>query len=402
MNGQQDFLIDPVNIADELADLPHRGTTTAEERKAADILQGHLERLGATVERQRFRTSKTYISEVWWLLSVLILGLILIPCISWIALGLVALSVVISLLYFDWRITPVSFLPPRGESANVIGRMIQTADPDKTSHTGPPKNRLILMAHYDSAPVSLLYLPSMVKSFRRSLLISLGLMVAAFIMALIETLGYGKPVVAWLRWVFVVYFLGQGIMSTIDYLRFGFTKGAADNATGVAAAMATSERLWRTPIPGWEVTAVLTGAEEAGMVGSRKYLKEHRAELVPDTSFVLNFDNIGSGDLKVITKTGSIINVVYDNPLVSAANETSKADPRFSRISQGVWHTGDFDSIWFMRAGIPSLTLSAQNSDGQIPNLHRPGDTVENVDPALLPMAVEFAEATIRRLARSM
>ncbi len=402
MNSQQDFLIDPIKIVRELVNLPHRGTTTAEERKAADILQGHLERLGATVERQRFRTSKTYISEVWWLLSILVLGLILIPYIPWIALGLVALSVVTSLLYFDWRPTPVSFLPPRGESANVIGRIIQTADPDKTSHTGPSKNKLILMAHYDSAPVSILYLPSMVKNFRRSLLISLGLMVVAFITALIEILGYGQPVVTWLRWAFVVYFPGQGVMSTIDYLRFGFTKGAADNATGAAAAIATAERLWRAPIPGWEVTAVLTGAEEAGLVGSRKYLKEHREELAPDTSFVLNFDNIGSGDLKIITRTGNITNVVYDNQLVRSALETAEADSLFNRIGPGVWHTGDFDSIWFMRAGIPSLTLSAQDNDGQIPNLHRPGDTVENVDASLLPIAVEFAEATIRRLAQSM
>lgn len=240
MNSRQDFLIDPIKIVRELAGLPHRGTTTAEERKAAEILQGHLERLGATVEQQRFRTSKTYISEVWWLLSILVLGLILIPYTSWIALGLVALSVVTSLLYFDWRTTPVSFLPPRGKSANVIGRMNQTADPDKTSHTGPSKNKLILMAHYDSAPVSLLYLPSI------------------------------------------------------------------------------------------------------------------------------------------------------------------EADSLFNRIGPGVWHTGDFDSIWFTRIGIPSLTLSAQDNDGQIPNLHSPGDTVENVDASLLPIAVEFAEATIRRLAQSM
>jgi len=94
--------------------------------------------------------------------------------------------------------------------------------------------------------------------------------------------------------------------------------------------------------------------------------------------------------------------VVYDNQLVRAALKTAEADSLFNRIGPGVWHTGDFDSIWFMRAGIPSLTLCAQDSDGQIPNLHRPEDTVENVDASLLPIAVEFAEATIRRLAQSM
>lgn len=399
MNQQKNYGTDPMNIVRELAGLPHRGTATGEEKKAADLLESQLRGLGAFVERQRFRTSRTYISEVWWLLSALMLGLILIPYLSFVALGLVALTVCVSLFYFDWRPTPVSFLPPRGNSENLTAGMIPPDDSDQMARTAT--KRLILMAHYDSAPVSLLYLPSLVKDFRRSLLISLGLMVAAFITALLETIGLGKPVVTWLRWAFVIYFLGQGIMTTIDYLRFGFTNGAADNATGVATALVTAERLWRNPIDGWDVQLVLTGAEEAGMVGSKKYFKACRKKLVKDKTFVFNFDNIGSGDLKVITRTGTITNVVYDNPLVRTALETARTDARFKDITPGEWHTGDFDSIWFARSGIASLTLSAQDEKGCISNLHRPGDTIENVDPSLPPLAVEFAEATIRRLARS-
>jgi len=384
-----------MTIVRDLTALPHRGATTPQERRAADLLEGHLQRLGATVERQPFTTPKTYVWVTWWLIGALALGLLLIPAASWLALALVAVSGGLALHYFDWRASPVSLLPPQGQSENVIGRV----QPDRRAAQDQPARKLILMGHYDSAPVSMLYLPSMVKRFRKSLLMSLGLMVLAVIVALLAAAGLGQPVVTWLRWLLAIYFLGQGIMASIDYLRFGYTNGAADNATGTAVAIATAERLWREPIPGWDVEVVLTGAEEANLVGARAYYVAHKEELDPLYTYVFNFDNLGAGQPKIIIRTGSITNVNYDNALVDAALATASSDPRFADVTPGVWHTGDFDSLWFTRAGIPSLTLSAQDEHGLILNLHRPTDTIANVDEALPPHAVDFAEATIRRLA---
>ncbi len=382
--------VDPMNIVRELTALPHRGATTDEERRAADILEQRLKQLGATVERQLFRTPKTYISEVWWLVGGLALGLLLVPIWPWPSVQLVAAFAALAIHYFDWQASPISTLPPQATSQNVIARVPAEGKTDK---------KLVLMAHYDSAPVSMLYVPSMVKGFRQSLRVSRRLMILAVVVALLDVMGIGQPLVGLARWLLVVYFLGQGLMSSIDYLRFGFTNGAADNATGVAVAIATAERLWHNPIPGWEVEVVLTGAEEANLKGSRAYYVAHQKQLDPQHAYVLNFDNLGAGQLKVITRTGSFRDVVYDNALVDAALETAADEPQFEGVKPGVWHTGDFDSIWFARAGIPSLTLSAQDEEGNIPNLHRPTDTIENVDEALPRFAVDFAEATIRRLA---
>jgi Iap family predicted aminopeptidase len=94
--------------------------------------------------------------------------------------------------------------------------------------------------------------------------------------------------------------------------------------------------------------------------------------------------------------------VVYDNALVDAALETAASDPKFQHIKPGAWHTADFDSVWFARAGIPSVTISSQDAQGLIPFLHRPDDTIENVDANVVLSAIDFAEATIRRLAASM
>jgi hypothetical protein len=390
MSNQAGSGLDPMRIVRELVALPHRGATTKEDKAAADILERNLKTLGAATERQEFRTPKTYISEVWWLLAGLVGGLLLLPTLSWVAWLLVVVSAALGLHYFDWRASPIASLPPLGRSQNIIGRL---------PGSGQGRAHLILMGHYDSAPVSMLYLPSMVKGFRQSLRTSLGLMVVAVLVALLYVLRLGQPVVGWLRWLLVIYFLAQGLMSSIDYFRFGFTNGAADNATGAAVAVAVAERLWRNPVPGWDVEVVLTGAEEANLKGSLAYLRSQQRQLDPRNTYVLNFDNVGLGQLRVITRTGSLTDVVYDNALVTAALETAASDARFQEIKPGVWHTGDFDSLWFARAGVPSLTLSAQDDQGHIPNLHRPTDTIQNIDQQLPRFAADFAEAVIRRLA---
>jgi len=379
-----------MSIVRDLAALPHRGATTAEERKAADILERHLKALGASVERQSFMTPKTYVSEVWWLIGGLEAGLLLLPVLGWIAFAWVALCVALAWHYFDWRASPVSLLPPRAPAVNVIGRV---------PAQGQPSKKLILMGHYDSAPVSRLYLPSMVKGFRQSLRISMGLMLAAVIVALLTILQVGLPWMHWLRYLLMLYFLIQGVMSSIDYWRLGYTNGAADNATGTAVAVATAARLWNAPIPGWDVEVVLTSAEEANLKGALAYLRARRAQLDPRSTYLFNFDNLGAGKARIITRTGTLTAIVYQNALVDAALQTAASDPRFRDVQPGVWHTGDVDSAWFARAGIPSLTLLAQDEQGLIPHLHRPGDTLEHVDPDLPRHAVDFAEATVRQLA---
>jgi len=390
MTTRQSETLDPMNLVRELTALPHRAATSVHERSAAAMLERRLKELGATVERQRFMTPPTYVTEVWWLLLGLILGLRFLPTLPWGALLLVIASVALAFHYFDWRASPVSRLPPRAEAVNVIGRKAPSTKAQR---------KLILMAHYDSAPVSFLYRPERVKGFRQSLRMSMAVMVLAVVVSVLYVLGIATTWMNLARWALVIYFLLQGALSTIDYLRLGFTNGAADNATGTAAALVTAARLWEDPLPDWEVDLVLTSAEEANMKGSLAYYQANAQYLDRDKVFLLN---LGAGDIKVVTRTGSLTNVDYDNPLVDAALAVVANDARFAGVKPGVWHTGDFDSIWFARAGIPSMTLSAQDAQGRIPNLHRPSDVLQNVDAAVPMLAVELAEAIVRRLASQL
>jgi Zn-dependent M28 family amino/carboxypeptidase len=146
------------------------------------------------------------------------------------------------------------------------------------------------------------------------------------------------------------------------------------------------------------VELVLTSGEEVAMIGALEYFKKYRNSWRHKNVYLLNFDSLGSGDIKIITETGNITTVRYDNTLTEIAIRLIRENSRFTDIGISSWHTGDFDSIWFAHAGIPSLTLSAQDENGLIPHLHRPGDTIENVDLDLLPLGTDFSVALLDSL----
>lgn len=246
------------------------------------------------------------------------------------------------------------------------------------------------MAHWDTAPISVLYRTEMVGNFRQSLKVSLFLMILAQFVAISQFL-VPNTFILLIGNILAFYFLLQGIVGTVDYFRLGYSNGASDNATGAAAAISTAQRLWAKNLPNLEVELVLTGAEEVGMIGSRAYLKKHYTEFNKETHLV-NFDTLGKGNLKIITQTGSWSNIVYDNKLIQIAKQSVAELSSLKEVTTGAWHTADFDSVWFQRAGIPSVTLAALDTNGRMPNIHRPTDILSNVDFVPMEKAIILAE----------
>ena len=191
--------------------------------------------------------------------------------------------------------------------------------------------------------------------------------------------------------ILAFYFLLQAVIGTVDYFRLGYSNGASDNATGVAAAIETAHKLWAKNLPNLDIELVLTGAEEVGMIGSRAYMKKHYTEFNKET-YLLNFDTLGKGNLKIITQTGSWSNIVYDNHLIQVAKQVVTELPTLKNVTTGAWHTADFDSVWFQRAGVPAVTLAALDAHGRMPNIHRPTDILSNIDFLPMEKAIILAE----------
>ncbi|AKD55148.1 peptidase M28 [Spirosoma radiotolerans] len=375
-------------ILDELASLPHRGAATTHGAKAAGLLKNYLGALGARVQMESFETPRTYATIVYWLIGGLLTGLALVP-VSGVAVGLVWYFIWMAMLYFNWRYSFIIRFPVQHTDQNVIGRW-------PARRTGEqPLRKIILMAHYDTAPISLLYSPKRQASFRGSLLVSLFLMLLAGVAATYEVFRVGLPYLTYLRYGLMVYFLLQAVVGTAGYWFKGYSNGASDNATGVAAALTTASRLHEASLPDVEIEVVLTSAEEVGMVGAYYYVKAHRKEWKPAQTLAINFDTLGAGKLTIVEKTGTAEQIRYDNEPTRLARQLATTEAFQNRVQVGSWHTADFDSVWFVRNKIPVLALCALDANGQMPRIHQRTDTLNQLDITPLDTAIDLAEAVV-------
>ncbi len=375
---------DPHHLLEQLTAFPHRGAASKSNAKAAGIIAKELNDSGFTVAFHSFLTPPTYLPIIYWLIGGLMVGLLTIQWFGWASVMLVAFFAINGLLYFDWRPSIFLFLPPLVKAKNIIGRYV----------VPNPKRKLILMAHYDSAPVSSLYRRQSKDGFRNSIRASMVLMALAVPIA---GLSYHLPYNQYLfiiRLFLEVYFVGQAVLGTIGFWQKGYTNGASDNATGVVAALKTAEQLKKL-LKNTEIEVVLTNAEEVGMVGSYYYWRKfsRQPQAAGGALYLINFDTLGSGQLKVITQTGSMTVTDYDNTVTRSAMGFIQNNRHFSNVSTGSWHTADFDSVWFVRAGIPCVTLSALDENGLMPHIHRPEDTLDHVDTQPMLLAIDLAKA---------
>jgi Zn-dependent M28 family amino/carboxypeptidase len=184
--------------------------------------------------------------------------------------------------------------------------------------------------------------------------------------------------------------------------------GINDNGSGVTAILETALQLGSSPDVKHAVRFGFWGAEEIGLVGSKKYIESLNVEQLQDIALYLNFDMIGSPNPGYFTYDGD----------QSTALEGGESPPRVPEGSPGIERTfveylksagkiaedtsfdgrSDFDG--FTMAGIPSgglFTGAEENMTAEQaalwggtadapfdPNYHKATDTLDHVDRTAL------------------
>lgn len=374
--------INPEKIVLDLCSFPERSTCGKYSEEVLKYLSDSQP--NAEIERQIFKTPKNYLIPVSWLIISMIIGLMIAPYYPKIGILITLTSAVSSYLYFNWYSSLITSLPPLNKSVNLIFRKQKN---EKS------KQKIILMAHWDTAPISLLYKPNMVGNFRTSLNINLSIIGIAALFTIVLAI-YQNKLIIYSSYILIGYFIIQLIIANWDFFKYGYSNGASDNATGVAAAITTAQKVWNKNLKDTEVELILTGAEEVGMIGSKAYFNKYKSSFNKNT-YLINFDTLGAGELKIITKTGTTGTISYDNPLIETAKKIVSTQPNLKHVENGAWHTAEFDSIWFNRIGIESVTLAALDKEGKMPNIHRETDVMSHVNFKPMHDAVELATAII-------
>ncbi len=172
--------------------------------------------------------------------------------------------------------------------------------------------------------------------------------------------------------------------------------GANDNASGVAATAVLAAECAASPLRSTRVVLLVTGSEEANVLGSRAFLEAH------DTRgwLFLNFDGVGApAELHHLHREGGALRKwEADSGLREVAEGVSDSRPDL-RLSGTDRSSGlPYDSTPILARGGRAITLTAQN--GSIPNYHWPTDTASRIDPDVLGRALEAGREMIAAVDR--
>jgi len=360
-----------------------RGSTTLEEKQAADYVYKQLTAMGLRPTMEPFRSARSA-----WLPAALFWSIVLASGFlflgggrtnSIVALVLGATGLGSILLGLTFRPNLLRWILPKGESQNVWARINAKAE---------AREKVVLVAHLDTHRTPLVFSSDRwVRMFEK--LVPIGMAFAVLLIA-IFALGIVLPIMPWLRYVAVGPMLAA-LGMLILMLQADFTPysaGANDNASGVGAVLSLAERLAKDPLAHTTLWIVLTGCEEVGCYGAEDFIRKHKSEL--GGAAWLSIDTVGS-------KRGVPVFLSQETFL-----STAKSDPELLEMVRGIHEIrmkGAYtEGAMGAKHGLRVITLESHQEDGTLSDWHRPTDTVENVSPE----CIQATESLVRELLQEL
>lgn len=170
--------------------------------------------------------------------------------------------------------------------------------------------------------------------------------------------------------------------------------GANDNASGVATALSLAAELDRTKLENLDVWVVVTGGEESLFEGMRSFLRKHGKRLDPATTWIVNVDSVGRGDVRFATGEGLAVTFEYGSRLTELCEAIAEADReghtryRAAPLSHGF----ATDALAARVRRYRATTITCLEPDSVLPaNYHLPTDLPAAIEPAALDRAHGFA-----------
>ena len=165
--------------------------------------------------------------------------------------------------------------------------------------------------------------------------------------------------------------------------------GANDNASGVGCILDVMRRILREgEIPKRTIVSAFWSAEEMGFVGSQAFVQSSTFPL-QQIQAVLNADSVGNGTLGDFALWGD-----GDNIAVKAIRRAATESGAKAILTPFAGHNSD--SVSFAKAGIPAVTLMAQE---WLYKNHTPEDRIDLLKPEQISLASEMVYRAVRMLA---
>jgi hypothetical protein len=368
-----------------------RGSTTPQERQAAEYAQQRFEALGLQTHWEAFSAPRTgwrpfSAAALIGLGSVLLfwLGGQIGALVAGMIMAIISASVFME-MYFQPN--PLGSLMPKGPSQNVWARL-PAAD--------QAKRRLLIVAHIDThrTPWAFSSIGRLAFFNRMTTLGVAGFVLAALFYLLAAFIDLSS--VRWLAFILVpIYLIVLGLTWQPDTTPH--THGANDNGSGASIVLSLAERLAHSPLKQTEVWVLCSGCEEVGSHGVQAFVKQHRSEL--PGLVAINIDNVGGKGAGVcyVSVEGMVIPYKAAPELLGLAATIQAERPDFNAYARP-FTTMHTDGTCLMINQVPSLSFVGLTPAGQIPNWHQVTDTFERVDSTTVEQTEEFVLELLRRL----
>ncbi|MEM2878237.1 MAG: M28 family peptidase [Candidatus Hadarchaeales archaeon] len=225
---------------------------------------------------------------------------------------------------------------PAAESANIIA----------FKKVPEPKKRVIISAHYDTAPC---IRNRKLLLFRKFTFVPLlALISALLILRLLSPLD-----IPWIVWVVLAPVVLFSLLVPLIGISGRGAPGANDNASGVAVMLECARALSGEENLDREVGFVAFGAEEQGLVGSKSIQRRH----IQNGDVVLNLDTLGTGDRFAVVEGNGVFRQVKTDQKINVLLE--EIVRRNGQSPAYIWAAfSNHDHIPLLKNGVRSTTLT--------------------------------------------
>ena len=300
---------------------------------------------------------------------------------------LLALFVVVNeLILYRHVLTP--FFPKR-QSANLVARI---------PALGAPRRRIIFVGHADAA-----YEWRFHRWFPRIFPAFIVLLVLSVVYVLLTTLaaaftgGVYTGVGFW-QWLGLSHvFALPGLAVGLAFANFGkVSPGAGDNLSGSLCALELVKwmKANAAAFEHTEVVALVTGSEEAGLVGARAFIEAHRAEIDATPTVVVAVDTLTELDYLALYNKDLNGRVTHDSRVCELVRQAGESVGL--RLKNATVTVGASDAAAFTQAGIPAAAICAMNP-APAHYYHNRRDGADVVETACLAKTLQLLAAICER-----
>ncbi len=366
-----------------------RGSTTPEERQAAEYARAQFKQLGLTPIWQEFKSAKSIFLPHIIAGFMMIFAFILFPLggrLTAVMAALISILAIISELQeLGFQNNLIRMLIPKGISQNVHAVIPPVGDHQQD---------ILLVGHLDTQRTPLFFrTPLFVKIYAKFTTI-------IFIAYLLQTILYSLSVFFVWPWVWYVSILtaicAVLMISFLIEAEFSpFTSGANDNASAAGLVLTLAEELHKNPLKNTRIFAVCTGCEEVQHYGMLAWYQQHLQMLKKPKAIV--FELVGVAGPGYLTQEGIIIPFKVDENLLEKIEDLSKEHPEWGAYPVKV-SGGNSEMADAIRHNIPAISLFGLTKGGEAPFWHQIGDTFDKMNPQVMENVWSLTMAFIRKI----